>query len=508
MNCIEGVALSGNNDRILKELVGNSESKSDVISDFWRFMIVCFNTPRPSTNYDGTNNEQRTEPFRRVCKRLCSNSGLCYTEDGVGNIIIRNFNDSNTQAKFCFQGHMDVVVSRNESVIHDFETEGVDVRITNEGTIKPIKGITLGADNGVAIACALAVLRNNMNVPLELLITKNEETSFDGACGLDPTKITAPVVVNLDSEVERAICVGSAGGFEHRFTFPLTRGKNDLPTFEIRLRDLKGGHSGVDIEGERSNAILILARILFSEEEKPQVSICSLRGGTSSNAIPREASAVIAGTVDQVEAIRGRFNDIKSELSISEPTIRLEIEETSASNTLPATTESTRKLLALIFSLGTGVVRKLAGCVESSYNLGLVSTESDEVSLKYLIRSSSVSWMKAFSSQFSLIGRMAGARVEDFVGFFGAWEPHYNSKIVNDLMICHPQPSCNLKTYTVHAGLECSTILERFASIGRTNVECASIGPQIENAHSPDECLYIGSAEEFVQWVNNLVVRA
>ena len=124
------------------------------------------------------------------------------------------------------------------------------------------------------------------------------------------------------------------------------------------------------------------------------------------------------------------------------------------------------------------------------------------------MRSTSVSWMKSFAKQLTLIGELSGAEVQEFVGFFGAWEPQYKSKIVSDLIKVHPCAGAKIKPYTVHAGLECSTILEKFAEVGRNFVECASIGPQIENAHSPDECLFIDSAAEFVNWVNNLVTSA
>lgn len=503
---IDGVNISVANLQVLDSLLSDPDVKSEVIADFWRCMIVCFNTPRPSTNYDGVNKEERTQPFRNVCSQVCANAGLAYLEDATGNIIVKNFTDPTLVAKYCFQGHMDIVVSRNESVIHNFEIDGVDVQITSERTVKPAKGITLGADNGVAIACGLSILKNHKSIPLELLITKNEETSFDGACGVDPSLISANTILNLDSEVEKAICVGSAGGFEQRFSFILQREPADQNLFEIKLRDLKGGHSGIDIDNERTNGILALSRLLAYDG----LRLVSIRGGTSSNAIPREASAVIAAEDYQIENLKTRFDELEAELSMTEPGISLEVKalEKNSVTVNPATVYSSRRLLGLIFSLGSGVARKLAGDVESSFNLGVVSTDEDKVTLRYLVRSTSVSWMKSFAKQLTLIGELSGAEVEEFVGFFGAWEPQYKSKIVSDLIKVHPCAGAKIKPYTVHAGLECSTILEKFAEVGRTFVECASIGPQIENAHSPDECLFIDSAAEFVHWVNNLVTSA
>ena len=403
---------------------------------------------------------------------------------------------------------MDVVVSKNDNVVHDFDTQGVDVRITDEGTIKPIKGITLGADNGVAIACGLAVLCNNRSIPLELLITKNEETDFSGACGLDASMISANVMLNLDSEVESAICVGSAGGFEQHFELPLMRSHLDVSTglgkFSVKVSNLKGGHSGIDIDKEKVNAILALCRILLNSG----VRMDSIRGGTSTNGIPRDATCTIAATPDQIQSIHRAFASFKAEVAMIEEGIELEIESlpTVSDDWRPFEVQSTRTLLALVFAIGNGVVRKVpsTGDVEASFNLGMIATAGDCVVLKYLVRSTSVSWMQYFAKQLTAIGELAGAKVAEFQGYFGAWEPDYSSNIVEKLIASHPGKGAP-KAYTVHAGLECSTILEKFASIGRTTVECASIGPQIEHAHSPDECLFIESAVSFVRWVEALV---
>ena len=495
MSTLKAINLSACNQAVLESMLSRTDASDEMMRDFWRVMLVCFNTPRPSTNYDGVTKEERTFAIRAVLKQICVNQSLVYKEDGTGNMIISNFS-CDAKAKFCFQGHMDVVVSKNEDVDHDFDTEGVDVQITPEGTIKPVKGITLGADNGVAIACGLAALITNKNVPLELLVTKNEETSFDGACGVDASLISAETLVNLDSEVENMICVGSAGGFEQHFTLPLELDTSPTSAYKIKIRELKGGHSGIDIHKEKQNAIFALCRILLV----PDIRIAELRGGTSTNAIPRECYAVVA--TDAVDTIKQNFADLKKEIEMNEPSVVLEIESLPES-VVPFTRKSSTALLSLLFSIGTGVVRTLMGEVESSFNLGMAFTDSNSAIFKYLVRSTSVSWMHAFARQMTLIGETAGAQVNNFSGFFGAWEPDFHSSIVEKLKAANPKN--DVKLYTVHAGLECSTILERFVEIGRAGVECASIGPQIEHAHSPDECLFIESAVNFVRWVDTLV---
>jgi dipeptidase D len=500
MGFASSFGLSENNSRILDELIGRHSSPQETITDFWRMMILCFNLPRPSTNFDGVEKPERSVPFQLAMKAVCKSYEMFYKEDSAGNIIISN--RQNQKARYCFQGHMDVVVSKNESVIHDFESEGVDVRTTENGTIKPIKGITLGADNGVAIACGLAVLINNKDIPLELLITKNEETSFDGACGLDAAMISADVILNLDSEVESAICVGSAGGYEQHLYLDLNRSHSEEKCFALKLRDLKGGHSGIDIDTANENAVLLMARICLVDG----IRIQQISGGSSTNAIPRECTCLVSGADEAIAQIHKNFEILKSEISRHEDAVKLEVVPVTESHSSPFTKESTRQILSVILSATGGVIKRdsSTGDVESSYNLGLVSTTDNTVSIKYLVRSTCLSWMQSFSRQLTLIGESNGARVEAFKGYFGAWEPNFGSNILQKLKDTHPGGKCP-KVYTVHAGLECCTILERFEAIGRKGVECASIGPQIEHAHSPDECLYIDSAERFVAWVEAVV---
>ena len=469
-------------------------------------MLLCFNTPRPSTNYDGVDKPERSLPIRRAIELICKERGLSYTEDSALNSIVSN--NPGKKAVVCFQGHMDVVVSKNDSVVHNFETEGVDVRLTPDGTLKPVKGITLGADNGVAIAAGLAVLANHKNVPLELLVTQNEETGFDGARGLDASKLTADVLLNLDTEVEDEICVGSAGGFEQRFYVPIETSPTDMKKYTVRLTNFKGGHSGIDIDKEKFNAIIAMQRILLLAGDS--FRLVSFNGGTSSNAIPRECSAIIAVDDESViSRLRENFETLKSEIILNEPDCALEITESHNKDIKdPLTIESTQRVLGFLSACPNGILHRnmQTGDVESSVNIGVVQTGETEVVVKLLARSTSVSWMKFFAKRLSAIGRLVGARVEELIGMFGSWEPDVSSGVVKRLVNCHPK-GIKPKLYSVHAGLEGSTIMERFADAGR-KIECASIGPQIEHAHSPDECLFVESAVNFVNWVESYVSKA
>lgn len=469
-------------------------------------MMVCFSTPRPSTNYDGTNKEGRNDIFRGILRQICLDTGLHYREDAARNILVSN--STLPKAKVCFQGHMDVVVSKNESTEHDFETEGVDVQLTSEGTVKPIKGITLGADNGVAIAAGLAVLINHKSTPMELLITKNEETDFSGASALDASMITADTMLNLDSEVESQICAGSAGGFDQSLFIPIERAPASTePFWTVKVKDMKGGHSGMDICREKTNAILAMHRVVLANLQKKQFRILSINGGTARNAIPRECTLVVQCNADVIEIIKNNFNTLKQEIQHREDHACIEVEQVKVDNHnaayLPLTEASTRKLLNIIAAFPNGVMHTVPEThdTQSSLNFGVLKLKeaSNEASANFFVRSTSESWMKFFSQKLTAIGNLVGARVDEYQGYLGCWEPVYGSNILKKLVETHPPFKIQPKTYTIHAGLECSTLVERFNKIGR-KIECASIGPQIENAHSPDECLYIDSAVHFVKW--------
>lgn len=498
--------LSDINQAILDELLRRSDSDSETVKDFWRFMLVCFNTPRPSTNYDGTDKPERSLPIRNAIQLICKQRGLHYAEDEVLNVIVSN--NPGKKAIVCFQGHMDVVVSKNESEVHNFETEGVDVRLMADGTLKPIQGITLGADNGVAIAAGLAILANHKEVPLELVVTQNEETDFSGARGLDVSRLTADVLLNLDTEIEDEICVGSAGGFEQRFFIPIeTEPATTAKFFSVRLTNFKGGHSGIDIDKEKFNAILAMHRILLLSRNN--LRLVSINGGTSSNAIPRECCAIIATENAEVTIaeLRDNFKVLKGEIHLNEADCRIEISEVHQADVTPRslTLDSTTQFSKFLAACPNGVIHRnmQTNDVESSVNIGVIQTGQNEISVKLLARSTSVSWMKFFAKKLTAIGDLVGARVEELVGMFGSWEPDVTSGVVKRLIACHPR-GLKPKLYSVHAGLEGSTIMERFAEAGR-KIECASIGPQIEHAHSPDECLFVESAVNFVNWVESYV---
>jgi dipeptidase D len=475
-------------------------------------MMVCFSTPRPSTNYDGVVKESRNDKIREVLRTICTDKSFSYKEDSTGNILVSSAGSG--KAKVCFQGHMDVVVSKNETVDHDFDTQGVDVRITTEASVKPVKGITLGADNGVAIAAGLAVMCNHPTIPMELLITKNEETDFSGAIGLDASMITADTILNLDSEVESQICAGSAGGFDQNFALTIDREleASREACWMIKVKDMKGGHSGVDAHRERFNAILAMHRVLLETlNSGGNFKIVSVSGGTARNAIPRECSAIIQTSNEGIVAlINSKFDILKAEIKIREETARIEISKIdSTGNAL--TMESTEKVLRFISAFPNGVMHTVpeTGDIESSLNFGILTLPGDStvLSANFFVRSTSESWLRFFAQKLTAMGKLAGAHVEEFQGFLGAWEPIYDSHIIRKLKETHParEGIDRVKIYTIHAGLECSTLVERFQAIGRT-VECASIGPQIDNAHSPDECLHIESAVHFVKWTEAVAI--
>jgi len=326
-----------------------SEKQPDLVAAFWKYLLVCFETPRPSTDYKEPNDPHRLDQIRKILSTCATSVGATAEEDEAGNLIIRKEGKGTGVGKpwLCLQGHLDMVCSENSVVGHDFEKDPIEVRFSSDdgmtdGWLKPVKATSLGADNGIALAAGLAVMETLPNhPPLELLCTANEETDFHGAEGVKGDSLKAKTLLNLDSEEEYSICVGCAGGFEHSYKLPYEALPidPDWAIVNVNLSGFHGGHSGVDIDKEYGNAIKSLARILLSTGQTCRLLDC--QGGTGPNSIPREASCVIALPRAELEnfetSLQSAFDEVKAELKSTDPDATLSISACAASvtNTVP-----------------------------------------------------------------------------------------------------------------------------------------------------------------------------
>ncbi|MEA3559141.1 MAG: aminoacyl-histidine dipeptidase [Candidatus Thermoplasmatota archaeon] len=425
-------------------------------------------------------------------------NGLEYRKDKVMNVVVSKPATAGHEGTpiIVLQGHVDMVCEKNNDVEFDFDNDPLKLRM--EGEYLYATGTTLGADNGIGVAAALAVLDDNALVhgPIEALFTVDEETGLNGAFALGEDMLEGRMLINLDTEEERALYVGCAGGGESDIHMKVIREEPEGKAVSINFSGMKGGHSGVDIHLGRANAIKLLARMLWKAAKEYNFAIANFSGGDKHNAIPREAEAVIVAKED-LEPIKKlvmeAFEEIKFEYKSIEPSMAIDIKETE----LPGkamTEEDSRRSLHLIVSLPHGIYRMspdIPDLVETSTSMAKIRTE-DDVYIQLASRSSSGTQLEALRDRIEAMAVLACAEVERGQAYPG-WLPNLDSKVLAVLKegaieLWEKDPEMK----AIHAGLECGIIGEKFRGM-----DMASFGPQIENPHSPDERTRVPSVKDF-----------
>ena len=461
----------------------------------WGYFYDLTQIPRPTGH---------TKQVTEYLKAFGAKHGLETHQDEVGNVLIRKPATPGYEGRkaVVLQAHVDMVPQKNASVAHDFLTDPIDAYIDGEWVTA--RDTTLGADNGMGVALAMAALTDDTlkHGPLEALFTIDEEVGMDGAVALKPGFLQGSILINGDSEEEGRLFVGCAGGVDMNISFHY---REDEPAPEghvvlrITLTGLKGGHSGVDIHLGRANANKLLFRFL-----KQAVSHCGLRlatveGGSLRNAIPREAVAVVTVPADRVADVeklisehqalyRSEYKGIEGEISFTAERIA----------DVPASLvpeEIQDDLINAIEGCQNGVISMLhdfPGTVESSSNLAKVKTEAGgRIDIKILVRSSSESRREALYSSLESVFSLAGAKVEYF-NPYGGWQPNIDSPILRTMESTYESLFGRKPEVTVmHAGLECGIIQEAYP-----DMDMISFGPDIKHPHSPDEAVGIASVEK------------
>jgi len=421
-------------------------------------------------------------------------------KDPTGNVVIQvpPSRGHENAPGVVLQGHLDMVCEKNSDVAFDFSKDPIQVIVEKEWVTAD--GTTLGADNGIGMAAALAVLEDTQLVhgPLELLFTTDEETGLNGANGLQPDFVKGRILLNLDSEEEGAFSIGCAGGGDTDISLPLSRAKEKKGLYlKVMLSGLRGGHSGIDIHTGRGNAIQLLARMLF--EADAAFELVHLEGGSKHNAIPREAFAYIAvdeknaGTFRQ--AVQSRFEDIRFEFKTVEKDMKLSIEPDSGISETPLDEMSKSKFLNLVFGLPHGVMamsQEISGLVETSNNLAIVRTEKSRASVYTSSRSSIQSALEATRAKIEAIASLCGASAKHLPGY-PPWTPNLDSNLLNTMKKVYKNMSGKEpRVEAIHAGLECGIIGEKYPGM-----DMISFGPDLQNPHSPDERVHIVSVGRF-----------
>lgn len=428
--------------------------------------------------------------------------GLETLQDEIGNVLVRKpaTKGMENRKAVILQAHSDMVPQKNSNVVHDFEKDPIQTQIV-DGWVRA-NNTTLGADNGIGVAAAMAILEST-DIPhpaIEMFITVDEETGMYGAFGLQPDFLQGEILMNMDSEDEGELYVGCAGGRDANITF--TYQEEEVPVddiaFKISLTGLKGGHSGVDIHLQRANANVLMFRLLKEAVADYDVRLATIEGGSLRNAIPREAFAVIT-------APKGSANDLENLIAIYQELFIKEnegvedgIELSIAPTTLPQGLIPMMvqdDLINSVVACPNGVYRFIPAVpdvVETSDNLAIVKSDGSTVEVSILIRSSVESKKDELSSAIDSLFSLAGAKVE-FSGDYPGWNPNLSSPILKEMTTVYENKfGTTPKVMIIHAGLECGILGRNYP-----NMDMISFGPTIRYPHSPDEKVNIETVQKF-----------
>lgn len=432
--------------------------------------------------------------------------GLEAVTDTVGNVLIRK----KAQGKppdsegVILQSHLDMVPQKNDTTDHDFRKDPISPFI--DGDWVKASGTTLGADNGIGVAIALAVLENKRiaHGPIEALFTLDEERGMTGAFGLPSDFLQFRKMINLDTENDEEICIGCAGGTDIIGSFPMER--EIIPAgyigLSISIKGLQGGHSGMEIHLGRGNALKEMGDLLNIIMQQTSIRLSSINGGTACNAIPREAFATLAVPEDTVTDIQAIINDFYKErldhFKTIDPEYAILVEQCTAPEQALGRSVC-NSLLIIMNNLPNGVrsmSSTLTDVVETSNNLAIVKEKKGALLIECMSRSSSDSDLATLKGEITDLFRRNNATVS-YESTFPGWQPDPKSSLLTTMKNAYHSVNKKEPMVTVvHAGLECGVIGARFSGM-----EMISCGPTIHFAHSPDERMSIASVEKFWKFI-------
>jgi dipeptidase D len=467
----------------------------------WKYFDALRKIPRPSGDETAA-----AEYVVSVAQQL----GLEYSKDATGNVIIRKpGSPGHENAKpIVLQSHLDMVCEKNSDKVFDFSKDAI--QLVRKDDWLTADGTTLGADNGIGVAATLALFEDKtlVNGPLEAVFTVDEERGLVGARTVSSAALQGRTMINLDSEDLGVFSIGCAGGRDSDLTLPVQRrtAKGDA-VLELGLSGLRGGHSGIDINQGRGNALKIMNRLLFQAHRSLPIEVVFLNGGDKHNAIPREAFAKLVIPSQNVNDLKAWFNkafkEIQVEFSPIEQDIRLTIVELKEATPQVLTDHSQKVFSALLFALPHGVLamsRVIDKLVETSNNVAAVHCADHEIQILCSSRSSNGPALQATVDKLYAIAELAGAKADQPPGYPG-WMPDLKSNVLKVALDTFKQVAGREAKYeAIHAGLECGIIGERFPGM-----DMISMGPTIKHPHSPDECVDVGTVDIFYRHVVNML---
>ena len=469
----------------------------------WESFYQLTQIPRPSGK-----RKEIADFFVNYGKSL----GLETLQDEIGNVLIRKPASPGMENHpgAILQAHMDMVPQKNGDKVFDFEKDPIEAYIEDNGQWVTANGTTLGADDGIGAAIAMAILadKNAVHPPLEALFTIDEETGMYGANDLKGGWLQGKYLLNLDNEDEGELCVGCAGGIDTTATFafqPVDTEKGDI-AIRIDVKGCKGGHSGCDIHLQRANAIKLLVRILKDAVANYEARLASIDGGSLRNAIPREASAVItipADSYQDVQDMIDRYEDLylREFASVDEGITVKGTEVECPKKEMPEEIQDC--LIHALTLCPHGVYRMIderPDIVETSNNLAMVKSEEGKVTCFCLTRSSVESRKEELQSIIQSAFSLAGAEVV-FTGGYPGWQPNFHSTLQQKMVETYQHEfGEEARVVIIHAGLECGIIGSKYPGM-----EMIAFGPTIKHPHSPDERVEIASVAKTYKYVEAIL---
>ncbi len=437
-----------------------------------------------------------TKPISDYLVSFAKEQGIDYIQDSLNNVILfgKGTCGMEDHAPVIIQGHMDMVCEKDESCPIDMEKEGLDV--THDGENVFAKGTTLGGDDGIAVAFALALLADQTiaHPPLEVVITVDEETGMDGAAGIDLSMLKSRTLINIDSEDEGVFTVSCAGGCRSRMSLPVSRRPVYGPCIQLTVEGLQGGHSGVEIHKNRANANKVMGQLLGRVRELMPICLTKLSGGSKDNVITHSCTATLVALGMHMERINDVAEQLQSQLrqEYDEPNVIVRGENVEALGGNALSTEDTDKVIALLNAVPNGVQcwsKDIDGLVQTSLNLG-VAELGEAFTLTFAVRSSVNREKRELLDRLRAIAGEHGASCDE-KGDYPAWEYKKDSrlrdtmvKVYSDMYGTEPQ------VVAIHAGLECGLLSEKLPGL-----DCVSIGPDMQDIHTSREKLNIASTQ-------------
>jgi dipeptidase D len=438
-----------------------------------------------------------TKAVSDYCVAFAKERGLEVHQDEWNNVIIKKAATAGYEnaEPVILQGHLDMVCEKTEQSTHDFSKDPLQLYV-EDGWVKA-KDTTLGADNGIAVAMALAVLdaTDLMHPALEVILTVDEEVGMTGAETVDMSFIEGNLLINLDSEDEDTIIAGCAGGVRFQMNVPLSRVRTEGALMHLNIRGLRSGHSGAEIDQQRGNAIKLAGRLLHHLDLATEISLVDIQGGTKDNVIPAacKMSFLAKDTAKVIELTKEMQEIWREEFGQDEPDLEIVIEKKGWDTVSAFSPEASKRIIFFLMGCPNGVYeyhRTLKGLVETSQNLGIVKIENEQFQATFLIRSSVAT--KCEELKEILIGwtNVMGGTYE-LSGEYPAWAYKKDSKI-RDIVARVYEASLGRKPIitTIHAGLECGLLTGK-----KPTLDCVSIGPNMHDIHSVKERLEVASTQ-------------